>query len=63
MITHWPIIRHIRFALSPRWKHYHVAMAGVRSAIDRELPELALSWLDDAKYEMDHLRAIREGKE
>lgn len=59
----WPVIRHIRFLFSPRWKHYIKAMSGVDNALQRELPELALSWLEDARYEWEHLQAIRNGKE
>jgi hypothetical protein len=68
----WPVIRHIRFLLSPRWKHMNLALDRVRISIDRAIAEpknadalvmVAQSWLADASYEWGHLEAIRDGKE
>jgi len=59
----WPVIRHVRYLLSPHWKYFIKAMKQVDSALQRELLDLAVSWLEDAKYEWEHLQAIRDGKE
>lgn len=68
----WPGIRHIRYLFSPRWKHFLLAMKNVRKSVDNAMKDIknsdahiavAISWLEDAEYEWNHLQAIRNGEE